>query len=185
MYPQYTTDDASRFWSKVDRSGECWLWIAGKMKNGYGQFFAQSRRGLLAHRVSYELAYGPIPDGLFVCHTCDVRACVNPAHLFLGTAKDNLHDMAAKGRSASGDRHWTHTDPDKRARGDRNGARVHPERLLRGERAQGAQLSADAVRDIRARYEAGELQREIAARYGVNRVTISYVVLRKTWQHID
>lgn len=185
MHPQYTTNDITRFWSKVNRTDSCWLWTAGTMNSGYGQFSIRNQRGILTHRVSYELAYGSIPDGLMVCHTCDVRTCVNPAHLFLGTAADNQRDMANKGRAASGDRHWTHTDPSKRAFGDRNGARIYRERMPRGEQNNLAVLTADQVRDIRSRAAAGDLQREIAARYGINRATISYIVARKTWKHID
>lgn len=71
----------------------CWKWIAGHYKNGYGNF-----RGSKAHRVSWELAHGRIPEGLYVLHKCDVRDCVNPNHLFLGTYKDNMVDMVSKGR---------------------------------------------------------------------------------------
>lgn len=75
----------------------CWLWTAFLTQAGYGQigFNGSVQR---AHRVSYELHCGPIPDGLFVCHRCDTPACVNPAHLFLGSPKDNVVDMDAKGR---------------------------------------------------------------------------------------
>jgi hypothetical protein len=86
-----------RFWMKVNRSGSCWLWTAGTTVFGYGQFFIDGRlEG--AHRVSWRLHFGNIPDDLCVLHRCDVPACVNPAHLFLGTKSDNARDSVAKGR---------------------------------------------------------------------------------------
>jgi hypothetical protein len=88
---------ANRFWSHVDRNGDCWLWLAGLNSYGYGKF-KQAGRTLGAHRVSYELNVGPIPDGQSVLHRCDTPACVNPSHLFLGSHVDNMRDMAAKGR---------------------------------------------------------------------------------------
>ena len=74
----------------------CWLWT-GPSSDGYGDFRIGGKR-ILAHRLSYELHIGPIPDGMFVCHKCDVRCCINPAHLFAGTSGDNALDMYAKGR---------------------------------------------------------------------------------------
>lgn len=76
----------------------CHLWTGKPNHNGYGRI-GIGRKDYLVHRVSYELQVGPIPDGLYVCHKCDVRLCLNPEHLFVGTPKDNLHDMMRKGRA--------------------------------------------------------------------------------------
>lgn len=87
-----------RFLEKVDRRGEddCWLWLAGTSAGGYGLFFNKGR--IMAHRFSYQLHRGTIPQGLRVCHSCDNPPCVNPKHLWLGTPKDNTQDMMNKGR---------------------------------------------------------------------------------------
>lgn len=92
---------SKRFWSKVDISDpdECWKWLACTGSDGYGRFTIHGRIWN-AHRVAWTLTYGPIPDGLCICHHCDNRICCNPCHLFLGTHKDNAIDSASKGRRA-------------------------------------------------------------------------------------
>jgi hypothetical protein len=83
----------TRFWSKVKKTDSCWLWTASRTKKGYGRFGTGR-----AHRASFEAANGKIPPGKFVLHRCDVPACVNPKHLFLGTHSENMEDKYAKGR---------------------------------------------------------------------------------------
>jgi hypothetical protein len=153
-----------RFWSKVDKRGpdECWEWKAKCNPNGYGQF--RVKEHTTAHRVSWELTNGPIPEGLYVCHRCDNPPCVNPAHLFLGTAQDNARDMVKKGR-------------------DR--ASVCPESIVRGEKVGSAKLTNEQVIRIRSDYAGGGIScRELAAKYGVNRGTIRAVLTRKQWAHL-
>ena len=92
---------ADRFWPKVAKSGpdECWLWTRSLNKYGYGQINSGGRgRPIVAHRVSWEIHFGPIPDGLFVLHHCDNTPCDNPSHLYLGTKKLNSADMIARNR---------------------------------------------------------------------------------------
>ncbi len=152
-----------RFEAKVDRSNgpdRCWWWTASITGGGYGQI-GRGRLGdgnALSHRVAYELDVGPIPDGMQVLHRCDNKLCCNPAHLFLGTQLDNIHDMDAKGRDN----------------------RVGP----RGERAGLAKLTDAEVLEIRALYTANARQVDLAARFRVGQSTISSIVRRSTWAHI-
>jgi hypothetical protein len=118
----------ARFVQKADDPSGCWLWT-GSMCNHYGQIGnGADARPLLAHRASWLITHGPIPDGLYVLHRCDNGRCVNPAHLFLGTQRQNIHDMIAKGR-------------------DR----------ITGERAHQAILTSDQVREIRRSTESARV----------------------------
>jgi hypothetical protein len=94
-----------RFWKYVNKTDGCWLWTGAIGGSGYGLLGVENRN-VPAHRLSWQIHNGPIPDGLLVCHTCDNPPCVNPAHLWLGTNLDNARDKMAKGRHAVAN--WTH-----------------------------------------------------------------------------
>ena len=160
----------ARFWSKVTKTSTCWLWTAHIFPvSGYGQFSVK-RQCIGAHRFAWIDTYGPIPKGMCVLHKCDVRHCVNPSHLFLGTNADNSADMVKKGRSTKGR------------------AIPHPNltNVRRGETHGMAKLTMKEVRDIRSLYLAGTyLQREIGAMYGVKQGTISQIVNKQKWKAMD
>jgi hypothetical protein len=144
--PRTCLPDAVRFWARVDRSGECWLWLGSHHEFGYGWFWANGR-SWNAHRVAWELTNGVIPSGRVVMHTCDNPPCVNPAHLRLGTVADNQSDMAAKGRSTKG--------------------RPRPPRTV---------LTDAQVRELRALSRSGMAASNLAARYGMDATSVHAIL---------
>jgi len=144
------------FWPNVQMGDRCWLWTGAKLQHGYGMIGRGGKRGgyLLAHRASWEIHFGAIPSRLLVCHHCDNPSCVNPAHLFLASHRENSADAVQKGR------------------------------LSVGEHRPQSKLNDVAVASIRRRAAQGETNREIAQDYNVSAVTIHAVVHRKTWKHI-
>jgi hypothetical protein len=160
-----TTAQADRFWSKVDKSGECWLWTAAIDGNGYGKFqittgwHLKSGRPTQVHvrapRLSLALATGQWPT-LFVLHACDTPLCVNPAHLREGTQKENIADVSARGRMG------------------RRGKNPNP---VRGERHWKAKLTSAQVAEMRSRRGRGETLQKIAAAFGISESHVSRVCL--------
>lgn len=168
---------SDRFTEKVDRSGgpdACWPWTGSRKESGHGEVGSGGRRGriLKAHRVAWELAYGPIPEGMKVCHKCDNPPCCNPTHLFLGTQADNMADMARKGRA----------NRTSRLLGDAHPLRINPHLAARGERVGGARLTEA---DVCLILSSNESQRALARRFGVSRRTVAFVQQRKTWRHVE
>ncbi len=136
----------------------CWLWMGAKSPSGYGKICLGSRvedGTARAHRVSWELYKGPIPNGALICHHCDVPLCVNPDHLFCGTPKDNTQDMIRKGRRVQSD--------------------------VRGERCGRAVLTEIDVLDIRTKRVSNA---DFSQIYGVSSSTISKIIHRSRWGHV-
>ena len=140
-----------RFWSKVHKGLHCWEWQAAKRDDGYG-CIKIAGKSVQAHRQSYTLTNGPIPDGMLVLHKCDNRMCCNPDHLFLGTHQDNTDDMIAKGR--------------------------HPHKETNGK----SKLTQAIVDEARQLYAAGGVTlTTLAQKYGVTRQAIGDAVKGRSW----
>jgi hypothetical protein len=143
------------FWSRGKRVGFCLEFDYMDRKNGYGALSFQGQRWR-AHRLAWTLSRGPIPAGLFVCHTCDNRRCIEPLHLYLGTHRDNMRDAFHKGRCIG----------------------------QRGELGSAARLTEAQVRAIRVAHASGASYRALARQYGVAPTTIKALVLRRTWTEV-
>lgn len=152
--------DVSRFEGKIDRSvaGDCWAWRGTRDRYGYGKFTARGRQ-LKAHRIALALAGVAVPARSVVCHTCDHPWCVNPGHLYVGTQRQNVADMHARGRAPVVDRSW--------ARGEGN-----PCAILTTEKA-------DAIRALRA---SGMAVRTIADVVGCSKSAAMDVLSGRTWR---
>lgn len=150
-----------RFWDKVAiiPFHECWEWTACKNKSGYGDFDTG-----LAHRVSWQIHFGPIPKGMVICHKCDNRGCVNPDHLFLGTQYDNLTDMRTKGR---------------------NKDFINSKNSFKGENSKAAKLTEKQVKDIHKIHQDKKITlTDLSKQFHVSISTIGNIVNRKIWKHI-
>lgn len=142
-----------RFWEKVDKTSDCWLWLGGKNGKGYGSF-TEDR----AHRMSWRLAYGDIPNRLHVLHKCDNPSCVNPSHLFLGTNRDNAQDRKNKGRGGG--------------------------LKIRGENNTEAKLSERDILEIRDLFKAMSLF-ELTDIYRISRTQIYRIIRHESWKHVN
>lgn len=151
--PTPTTD---RFWEKVAKGKDCWLWTGAHTAAGYGVMFSGGRMEL-AHRLGWTIAHGTVPPRMYVLHRCDNPQCVRPDHLFLGTPRDNTLDMVAKGR------HGT----------------------LRGERHQAAKITEAQAAEIKDRVlRKGERQVDICREMGLRQSMVSAIVNGRNWRHV-
>lgn len=184
-------DLTTRFMENISKqSNGCWLWTSTKWSNGYGMFNVYNAEkgkycGVLAHRFAWGLDSGKMPPKhLNVCHKCDVKECVNPEHLFLGTAKDNIDDCHRKGRHSHGERHseaLRSRKPYYRNREFRQSISIR----TRGEGHGLSKLTTQKVLEIRKLYASGQwTQARLATRFRVGQANISRVINRKMWSHV-
>lgn len=146
---------AERFWEKVNKTETCWLWTGAIYKKScYGMFSPIKGSTMPAHRFAWQLAHGTLPEGLDICHTCDVRRCVRLEHLFPGTRQDNMQDCVTKGRIARGQSHGM------------------------------AKLSEAQVLEFRQRYAGGETVKQIHADSPLSLEATRACIRGWNWKHI-
>lgn len=182
--PELIEKAKARFWSKVDKRGldECWPWIGHRNSAGYGVFNFKGTR-IIASRASLLIEGTPIPAGCFALHHCDNPSCVNPAHLFIGSQKQNIHDMIWKGRNSSGEKH-SRIMRATAARGCAHGMHTRPDRRSLGEQNGQAVLCAEDVIEIRRLARNGKRATHIAALFNCNRQTVSNIIKNVSWKHV-
>lgn len=187
-YTRVLVSPEERFWSRVKKTDNCWIWIGDKTPEGYGRLRVCGK-SVLTHRYSYELHHGPIPEDKFVLHSCpegDRPDCVNPEHLRLGTHIDNMRDMRERGRAATGIRHGSQTHPERVPRGDQNGARTKPERHARGSRVGNSKLTEADIQVIRSSFIPFVVTRnQLAKRFGVSKSLIDQILSGVIWKHVN
>lgn len=180
MFPDFTPKQIASFWSRVARTDDdaCWEW-QGKRDRNYGVVTVYPNgkaRSFRAHRVSYFLHHGSIPEGKLICHHCDNRACCNPSHLYAGSHSDNNHDTFNRGRKKG----YLGT----RFKGEDHPNRKHPERMARGSRCTQSKLTEAKVKELRERYANGERIEDLAREYGLHKNTPYDIINRKKWRHV-
>lgn len=151
------TNNVDKFWNKVDKTTSpdgCWEWTGSALKKGYGQFALKGKMWT-THRLSYTITNGNIPDGLYVCHSCDNPKCCRPEHLFLGTHLDNMKDRDVK------------------------------QRTLRGEQNGFSKLTVQQVLEIRDLYATTKIsKKKLALKYNVSPYPIGEIINRRSWKHV-
>ena len=157
--------------SRLKVEGECWTWQGTCDDNGYGRLQTKGARNRKAHRLAFDLFFADVPADRCMLHRCDNPPCCNPAHLYVGTQKDNAADREARGRG-------------NHATGARNGRTTHPDATARGERNSHATLTTADVLSIRRRTIEGERQHTLAAEYGIGQTAISAIAIGRTWKHV-
>ena len=167
----------SRFWKRVEKSDDCWIWTGARNEKGYGNVWPSRK----AHRVSWEMRYGEIPDGLFVLHECDNPPCVCPDHLFLGTNRDNIIDAIRKGRLDLSKLHAAAHHIKNRRRGKQN--HNHGSTHLRGVGNPSSKLTEELVKELRS-LEGTMSQRLLAERFCIGETQVSRILRRVLWRHI-
>lgn len=185
-----------KFFERIQKGApdECWPYVGPLDTKGYSRLHAwiDGEWGhIRGHRWAYYCATGKWSPFL-ILHSCDNRACCNPAHLREGTHEDNMRDMRERGRSQAGDRNPSRLYPERRPRGDAHGMRKHPERVPRGERSGNAKLNDNIVRRIRelAKHPIGYVNRQISylikEEYGIDVHVgqISAILRGEVWAHV-